>query len=154
MKTRNMKIGMALLLLVSGCLVLSRPALANDDGAIAVGGEFLFKIKAAAEGKSVKERAAQVEERLVPILSETQVHAADIRLEPIGKVKIVKKGKKKISSPEKVRIFVKNHFLINVTPEDGKANGSTAIEQAQVWAAQLRKVLPRVNIKPNPNDRR
>lgn len=127
----------ALLLLLGSFLVLARPVRA-DEGTIAVGGEFLFRIRAAAEGKTVEQRVNQVEERLVTILAEPNLRPADVKFTPI--------------SGGKVRLTVKNHFLINATPEDGKANHVSALEQAKSWVKQLKKALPRLNAQPNPND--
>lgn len=118
-------------------LLFARPSYAQDPGQVAVGGEELFTIKVAAGGKSPKERADAVSDRLPPILGSASIEPSDI--------KVVK------ATHNRARIYVKKRFLVLVWPEDGKPNGKTAYQQAQTWAAQARKVLPHVNAKPNPN---
>jgi|GEM_PF-2231300 len=112
------------------------PVLAQD-GVVAVGGETLFVIKAEAGGKSVRDRADAVTDRLPDILGDSTIDALDIRLVP-------GKGKD-------YNIMVKSRLLVTVTPEDGVPNKRSAMQQAQVWLNQLRKVLPQVTAQPNAN---
>ena len=141
----NYRLG-AVLLLLCGSLLVSRPAHADgDDGQLAVGGENLFRIYVPINGQSVAQRRESVEDNLVPILSETQLKPSDIKLIPFG-------GKPGNPKTQRVRIEIKRHFLINVWPEDGRRNGLTAIGQAKIWAGILAQKLPQLNYRPNPND--
>jgi len=135
-----------LLLLLCGGLLFSLPVRAQEDGLIAVGGVSLFRIHVAVNGRSITQRRESVEDNLVPILSEPQLSAADVKLIPFG-------GKAGDAKTQRVRIEVKKHFLINVWPEDGRINGLTAMGQAKIWAKQLAKTLPQVSYEPNPGDK-
>lgn len=110
----------------------------DHGGLVDVGGEHILTIRAAGDGKTIAQRADNVTERLVPILSETHLTAADIRAVPAGE--------------DWVKIMVKNYLLVTVLPEDARANQTKPLALAQVWVAHLRKVLPLVNSKPNANN--
>jgi hypothetical protein len=140
----NYRLG-ALLLLLCGSLLASRPARAQEDGQIAIGGDDLFRIYVPVNGRTITQRRESVEDNLVPILSEAQLKPSDIKLTPFG-------GKPGDPKTQRVRIEVKKHFLINVWPEDGRRNGLTAIGQAKIWAGILAQKLPQLNYRPNPND--
>lgn len=120
-------------------LLLALPVIADDvkDGEIAVGGEMLMRIRVPAEGKSVKERADEITDRLPVILGLSQ-------LKP-NEISVVK------ASKNTAKIMVRKQLLVTVTPEDGKANGLTTMQQAQSWLKNLRRILPRVTAQPNPN---
>lgn len=121
---------------LSGLLLTSQSAVAQD-GTVAIGGQFLFRIRASAEGKTAEQRADDVTDRLPEILGDSQLSPSDITLVPA-------KGKT-------YQILVKRRLLITVTPEDGKANQRTALQQATAWAEQARRALPQINAQPNPN---
>ena len=117
-------------------LSLSVPAFAQD-GVVAVGGETLFVIKAASGGKTIQQRADAVTDRLPDILGDSTIDSLDIRLVP-------GKGKD-------YNIMVKSRLLVTVTPEDGASNKRSAMQQAQFWLNQIRRVLPEVTAQPNAN---
>jgi hypothetical protein len=143
-----MRAAFYLFVLLCGGLLLARPVLAQqEDGVIAVGGETIFRIHVPVDGKTITQRREQVEDNLVPILSEPRLVPADIRLIPYG-------GKANDPKTQRVRIEIKKHFLINVTQEDGKVNGLNPMQQAKIWADALRKKLPQVNYRPNVNDQK
>ncbi len=124
-----------LIAMALGGLLLTVPALA-EDGIVAIGGETLFVIHAAAQGRSATERADDVTGRLPDILGDSSLTAEDITIVP--------------NQDGTASIMVKNHLLITATPEDGKPNGRTAQQQAEVWAVQARKVILATNSHPNP----
>lgn len=124
--------------LLSLMLCVSRFALAQETGIVAVGGEFLIRIRVPAEGMSVQQRVDAVTDRLPDILGLPRIRPDDI--------KIVTTKKKT------VKIMVQNYLFITVTPEDGKANKLSTVAQANVWVKQLRAVLPRINARPNLNN--
>ena len=130
-----------LALLMLGIALVVNPVRA-DEGDIAVGSVLMFKIRVAADGKTVQERVDQVNERLPDILAAKKIKASEIKAVPVDKKK-----------DANINIMVKDKLLITVTPEDGKANGFTVKKQAEEWVKSLRKTLPKVNAKPNPNDK-
>lgn len=127
-----------LFLIVCGCLAIPRQANAGE-GDVAVGGELLFTIKAASGGKSIAQRVDAITERLPDILSDPHIAASDIYLVP--------------QKDRTVRIMVRARLLVTVTVEDGRVNQKTPLQQAQGWLSGLRRVIPRINVKRNPNDR-
>lgn len=133
MKTR---VFVSALLLAGSCL-MARPALA-DDGDVAVGGVMLFRIHASANGMSPKERADAVDTRLQDILAAPTIVPDDIHI--VG------------ADKNSAKILVKDRLLVTVTKADGDVNKVTAQKQAQMWLTSLRKNLPKVNAKPNPNN--
>lgn len=106
-------------------------------GIVAVGGEFLMRIRTRGSDPSVEARVDRINERLVPILSIQDLKEEDVRIEPFGKTRY--------------RITVRKRFLVDVFPEDGRANGVSTKQQAEIWAKRLRYILPRVNYQFNPN---
>jgi hypothetical protein len=134
-----MRTGLRLLpLLACGALLAAWTARAqNPEGQIAVGGELLFEIRVPAGKYTIKQRASAVEDRLVTILAAPVIKPGDVKVVPNGK---------------DCNITVQNHLLVTATQADGRINHLTSRQQAEVWAKQLRKVLPQVNAKPNPNN--
>lgn len=110
----------------------STPARA-DKGDIAVGGEFVMRIRTGAAGLTQDQRVNAVTERLVPILSMPNLSAQSVH---------------EIYHPNSVEIWVGNHLLITTTPADAKANGLNLHQQTKLWADSLKKVLPELNAKP------
>ena len=109
----------------------------GGEGEIAIGGEFLMRIRAASPGGTLDQRADIVNSRLVPILSIQDLKSTDIRVIRMA--------------GDNYAIRVRDRLLITVSREDGAPNGLTARKQAEAWAAAARRVLPRVNAKTNPN---
>ena len=134
------KFSLLALLLLGAALVIS-PVRA-EEGDIAVGSTLMFKIRVGADGKTVQERVDQVNERLPDILAAKKIRPSEIKAVPVDKKK-----------DSNINIMVQDHLLVTVTPEDGKANGFTVKKQAEEWVKSLRKTLPKVNAKPNPNDK-
>lgn len=133
MKTR---VFVSALLLACGCL-FARPALA-DDGDVAVGGVLLFRIHVAANGMSPKQRAEAVDTRLQDILGAPVISPDDVHI--VG------------ADKSSAKILVKDRLLVTVTKADGAFNGVTTQKQAQMWVDSLRKTLPKINARPNPNN--
>ena len=124
-------------LLLAGCCLFARPALA-DDADVAVGGIMLFRIHATVNGMSPQDRANAVATRLQDILSAPTLKPEDVQI--VG------------TDKNNQKIMVKDRLLVTVTKADGDANGVTTQKQAQMWLDSLRKNLPKVNAKPNPNN--
>lgn len=118
-----------------GLLFASLPSMAQQTGDVAVGGDYLFKIRAAAQGKSPQERADDVTDRLAVILGDDTLTSRDVSIVS--------------DKSDTLKIMVKQYLLITVTPQDGKPNQKTAREQAEIWAEAARRLLPEVNAMPN-----
>jgi hypothetical protein len=128
---------------VTGVLLwgVSASALQNADprdGIVAVGGETILTIRFPAAGMTVKQRADAITERLQDILSDPNLTPKDIMAVPISKTT--------------AKITVKNKLLVTVTQDAAKFNGMTTIGLAQKWANNIRNVLPKINVQPNPNN--
>lgn len=126
------------MMVVCSVLFASRVARAGE-GPVAVGIEFLFKIRVAAHDTTAAQRADQVHEHLTESLAIHPHKRSDITTLSVGK---------------EVKIMVKKRLPVLVTPEDGKANHLSAAQQSTIWAKQVRNVLPKVSVKPNPNDQK
>lgn len=111
----------------------------SRDGLVAVGGVSILTIRFPAAGMSVRRRADAITERLRVILADPTLKPSDIVAVPDG---------------NEAKIMVKNRLLVTVEPETARYNTSTPLELAQMWVEHLRKVLPEVNVQPNPNDQR
>ena len=128
--------GLSGLLLAASLLSLGSPARAADDGEVAVGGEHVLTIYFPAGGLSVKERADKVTERLVSVLGNPDLKPENIRAVANGKTE--------------AKIMVKDMLLYTVDAKTAKREGMPALKAAQHYVDQLRLVLPKVNVKPNP----
>jgi len=110
---------------------------AADDGLVDVGGEHVLTIYYPSGGYTVKQRADKVTERLVTILGDPHLRPDDIQALPNGK--------------SEAKIMVKNQLLYTVDMPTARRNSTTPIKLAQSYVTHLRSLLPRINVKPNPN---
>jgi len=120
-------------------ILLFSPFVVNaqeGDGIVAVGGEMVLRIRTAGSYSSIQQRTDAVNDRLPVILGLNNLSGADVTVQEAGK--------------GNYKILVRNQLLLMVTPEDGKANGISAPQQAENWAAALRRVLPQVSALVNP----
>ncbi len=109
-----------------------------NDGIVAVGGETVLVLRAAVGNMSIRQRANDVQDRLVTILSAPKLGMADIV---------------KVKLPDgEYRINVHHKLLVTVTKEDAAVNKTTTSKLARIWTEKLRKVLPELNARPNPNN--
>ena len=127
------------LTVLAGLTANGLPARAADDGAVDVGGEHVLTVYYPAGGLSVKQRADKVTERLVTILGDPRIKPSDVQAIGQGK--------------GEARIMVKTTLLYTVDTQTAKRNSTTPLKLAQSYVAHLRDLLPRINVKPNPNDR-
>jgi hypothetical protein len=129
-------IGFTLSLLMT-CVTM--PARADSDGDVNVGGEHILTIRFASNGYSIKDRADAVTDRLTRILSDSSLRPSDIVVSRSGKDAVIR---------------VKDRLLITVDAQTAHFNQTTPLALGESWAKHLRIVLPRVNVRPNPNDER
>jgi hypothetical protein len=92
-----------------------------------IANELCFILRVGAGGLSATQRIDQVNERLAYILGYE-------RLTP-GNTFIVE-------ADGRVFIFVGRSLLVEVTPEDAQANGTTPLTLAEFWTANLQRALP------------
>ena len=116
------------------------PTLGQEDtskaGEVAIGGKTVLTIRVPSEGMSIKERAEAVQNRLVTILADPDLKPADIVAVPLGRTA--------------AKIMVKNQLLVTIDPQTARINQAKPLALAQIWVDHLRRVLPHVNVKPNP----
>lgn len=124
---------------IAGCMlwfIVCIPAKAQNEGVVAVGGEWILTVRTPAGGMSVKERADRITERLVTILSDPSIKPQDITAVPLGRTE--------------AKIMVKKELLVTVDSETARINQMDAMALAMKWVRHLRKVIPQVNVKLNP----
>jgi len=99
---------------------------------IALGGRVILRMRDAG-GFTAEERAAIVRQRLIPILSmpDLQPSAVTVRPGPAGAW---------------ATIYVRDHMLVTVTEALARANNTTPVRLARIYADRFRRVLPRVNV--------
>lgn len=125
------------LLLISLVALTGKPAHAADDGLVDVGGEHVLTVYYPAGGYTVKQRADKITERLVVILGDPHLRPNDILAVPNGK--------------NEAKIMVKNQLLYTVDMPTAQRNSTSPLKLAQSYVTHLRHLLPRINVKPNPN---
>jgi hypothetical protein len=108
-----------------------------NEGLVAVGGVEILRIRMPAPNMTIAERASAIQDRLVTILSDSNLRPSDIVAAPSGK---------------DYKLLVKGQLLVTVTRRDAEFNKTTTRQLAEVWAKHIRAVLPQVNVKPNPGN--
>jgi hypothetical protein len=86
---------------------------------------------------TVEQRADAVMARLRVILADPDLRPADVHVEPFG--------------TNEAQIMVKDHLLVTMDVQTAGASGSKPMALAKEWAESLRKVLPQINVVPDPN---
>lgn len=103
----------------------------------AIAGHEIIKVKASSGDFNPYMRCALYDARTVEILSRVQappLSAKDIR--------VVTKGTRTI-------IVVRRFLLLDVLPQDAKAEGTSISALAQKWVSSIRKALPDIAPKPS-----
>ena len=128
------------LLTLVGMSLGSLPAYAVDvnEGSVDVGGEHVLTIYFPSGSMSVKDRADKVTERLVTILGDPKIAPSDVQALAFG--------------AKEARIMVKDKLLYTVDMQTAKRNSTTPMKLAQTYVTHLRALLPKINVKPNPNE--
>jgi hypothetical protein len=144
MKTRNLIVWtsmiVATLALTTGAASQARGQSANEDGVVAVGGVSILTIRIPAAGMSVKQRADAITTRLRFMLSDPDLKPSDIVASPLG--------------DNAAEITVKGKLLVTIDSAMAKIDSTTPMKLAKSWTKHLRKVLPQLNVQPNPNDKK
>ncbi len=130
-------LGLVSMVVLIGALSVSYADNPND-GIVAVGGETVLVLRAAVGNMSIRQRANAVQDRLVTILGAPKLGMADIV---------------KVKLPDgEYKINVHHELLVTVTKEDAAVNKTSTSKLARIWTEKLRKVLPELNARPNPNN--
>ena len=126
---------------VSGALALflfcSASAWAQKPGTVDVGGEYVLTVRHPSGGMSVRQRADAITERLTTILGDPNIRPGDIRAQARGRNMAVVK--------------VKDRLLVTIDRQAAREFDQTPLQRARSLAVRLRRVLPKINVKPNPN---
>jgi hypothetical protein len=116
--------------------LLALLGVARADVVVGQGGETLFVLKADEDlGKTADQRANDVYDRLRTILNNPKFKASDIQVKPLGNY-----GAKIVAS---------NQLIVPIGAKEAEANKSTPMKLAETWAANLRKVMPKLNARPD-----
>ena len=118
------------------------PAITQNEtdsraGEVAVGGKTILTIRVPSDGLSVRKRAEAINSRLVTILADPDIRPSDIVAVPLGR--------------NAAKIMVKRQLLVTVDAQTARINQAKPLALAQAWVEHLRRVLPHVNVKTNPN---
>lgn len=125
-----------LIVILAAAALLALPACAQSPDIsplISVSGEPLFRIRAGAGGYTAEQRADQVRERLIPILSLPALMADDV---------VIRQSR----PGQDAAIYVRGLLLVTVDRTLASANRSKPFALASHWAERLRDVLPRVSV--------
>ncbi len=122
------RVGYTALVALVALLGAGLSAGAGEAREIVIANEMVLRIRVAPQGMTLKERALEVERRLVEILSHEDLSPPDVQI------------KQKAGCPT---IYVGRHMLITVTAADASANKATPAQLARMWAENVRRQLPK-----------
>lgn len=116
--------------LMLSCMVLgfAAPLFAVTDGDVLVGQDVVLRIRFAAGGYTVQERAESVMLRINELLGAQPFDPND--------VKVVQKNKEWV-------VTIGNALIITADSATAKYNGSTPQQLATMWAKNLRIAIPK-----------
>ncbi|MGC4042824.1 MAG: hypothetical protein QM758_03395 [Armatimonas sp.] len=125
-----------LITLFALCALAVAGTSARADVLVGQGGETLFVLRSDSDlYKSADDRANDVYDRLRLILNNPYLRGSDIQVKPMGNygAKIVANGQ----------------LIVPIGKAEAEANNSTPMGLAKVWAANLAKVMPKLNARPD-----
>ena len=108
------------------------PAFASQPGDVLIGDEVVVRIRFPAEGFTVEQRADQVTYRINNLLGSYPFSPSD--------VKVVVQNKEYV-------VTVGNNLIITADQNTAKFNKTTPQALAEIWAANLRRVIPEAKNK-------
>ncbi|HUV04352.1 MAG TPA: hypothetical protein VMX94_04520 [Armatimonadota bacterium] len=112
---------------------LAAPALAGYEGDVIIGQEVVLRIRFPAGGLSVKQRADLVTERINNVLGSEPFNPSDVKTGIRNKEYVVLIGDKVIITADK---------------RTAEFNKSKPEQLANIWAANLRRVIPKAKAQP------
>ena len=120
------------LLAASALLGLMGTASAAQSGDISLAGQVVMRLRVGAGGLSLDERTALVQQRLIDLLSVTDLSGSDVGVRPTR------------YGPT---IYVRGRKFLTVDKETASASGTTPDLLAASWSKRLAQVLPSVNVR-------
>lgn len=103
------------------------PLLAGYEGDVIIGGRVVLRIRVPAGGMTVKERADAVMQRINNYLGAEPFTPDDVKVAVRNKEYVV---------------LIGDHLIITADRETAKINKTTPEKLAEIWAENLRKVIP------------
>jgi hypothetical protein len=100
---------------------------ASNTNAVFVGGTPIMRVRIAAAGYSIEQRASAIQERLNRILAHRPILPSDITVSPLGAEAVVR---------------VQGRLLFTADMATARYNQATPLELANQWADHMRAVLP------------
>ncbi len=116
-----------LVILASLAAGLSLPAQAQDGGEVIIGQQLVLRIRYPAGSYSIKERADLVTERINEVLGSAAFNPSDVKVAMQNKEYVV---------------LIDGKLLITADKKTADFNGSTTEQLANIWADNLRRVIP------------
>lgn len=116
--------------------IASAYAAYTDNGSVMLGGYMLFRMRCPSARYSISQRASLIQRRANDLLT---VDGIDM-----SKVKVMLVGKD-------AAIYVDGSLLVTIDECTAKANGTTPIRLANIWANRLKKIYPLVQPKDTMN---
>ena len=118
------------------CALTLSSGVAKADVSVGTGGETLFVFKSDRDlDKTAQQRSDDVYDRLRNILNNPRFKGSDIQVKPLGDYG--------------AKIVANNQLIVPIGDQEAKANDSTPMKLAETWAVNLRKVMPRLNARPD-----
>ncbi len=100
---------------------------ASAQTAVPIGGYTLLNIRCDAPGYTAQQRAEIIGKRVAQLLSLENPTALDIRIEQVG---------------DQANVYAGGNLFVTVLPCDARANGTTVMGLARVWAGRLQQLYP------------
>lgn len=104
------------------------PLFSAYDGDVLIGGEVILRVRYPAGGMSVKQRAETVMLRVNELLGTRPFYPSEVRVAVRNKEHVVMVGDK---------------VIITVDKRTAEYNSATPEQLANMWAANLRRVIPK-----------
>ena len=108
----------------------------GQEADVKLAGYTLFRMRCPSAGYSISERAAAIQRRANDLLTAEGIDLSTVKVVPIG---------------NEAAIYVAGNLLVTVDNCTAKANGTTPIKLANIWADRLKKIYP-VVVPKNPNE--
>lgn len=119
--------------LVAITLALVAPVFAAHEGDVIVGQEVVLRIRFPAGGLSVQERADAVTQRINNLLGSQPFNPDDVKVAVRNKEYVV---------------LIGDNVIITADKATAEFNKATPEQLANMWAANLRRVIPKAKAEP------
>ncbi|MDI6828048.1 MAG: hypothetical protein QME62_06150 [Armatimonadota bacterium] len=105
----------------------------GQPGDVIIGQEVVLRIRFPAGGYSVEERAEIVTQRINELLGSHPFEASDVKVAVCNK---------------EYAVFIGGNLIITADKETAKFNKTTPEKLANIWAENLRRVIPKAKAQP------